>query len=49
MLSMIDIWMKNRLVTVIATLYIYNAQKSSQGLTNNVMFRFRIGDTKYNI
>ena len=42
---MIEIWMKNDLVTVIATLEICNLPKQLQGMTNDVRLTFSIGDT----
>ena len=42
---MIEIWMKCHLVTVIATLWIYNAQKKLLRMTNKFKFTFSISDT----
>ena len=42
---MIEFWMKTTWqVIVIATLYIYNHPENLQGMTNNVGFRFSVGD-----
>ena len=43
---MIEIWMKvTWLVTIIATLLIYNPPKNLQGMTNNVGLAISIGVT----